>query len=375
MSFYDRLDIRPVINASEPYTKLGGSCMSAEVRKSMYEASECMIDMEQLYDTAYKRAAELTHNEAAMFCPGAAAGVVLASAAMMLSHDPSLAEVLPVKPQGCRDEILLFDGNYLKTIRYWKQIECSGAKPVYAGRTAEELLSRVNERTAGVFLFVSTMYEEDITPAEESIPALKKAGLAVAVDAAAQLPPRSNMWHYTKDLGADMVIFSGGKHLAGPQASGLVLGKEKYIRLCRSVACPNPLLGRALKIGREEVAGLLTALEIFMADDDQARFDRQQKMLEYIYGRLRLDLTVSAEIEQKGRLGTFQPLLVIRLPEGKTGEGCCAHCRACEPAVDTGYYNMGLHDGDPQLMFINAYNLKEDELDAVVSAVNGYLTE
>ncbi len=374
MSFYEKYGIRPVINASEPYTKLGGSRMRPEVIKIMNEVSGSMIDMEQLYDVAYKRAAELTGNEAAVFCPGAAAGVVLASAAMILSHEESIVDDLPIIPQGVRNEILLLDGQYLRTTKYWKQIECSGARPVPAGRTAEELLEHVNEKTAGVFLFPSPMYETDIAASEETIPKLKAAGLAVAVDAAAQLPPRSNLSYYTEKLGADLAVFSGGKHLEGPQASGLVVGKTEFIRLCRRLSCPNLTFARSLKMGREEIVGLLTALELFMAEDDKLRYDRQLAVLEYIRDNLKLEYTVSSEIEKQGRLGTYQPLLVIRLPEGKTGEACCSFCRSCDPAVDTGYYNMGLHDGDPQLMFINAYSLREKEPDAVISAVNRYLS-
>jgi len=252
-------------------------------------------------------------------------------------------------------------------------MEAAGAKVVLGGKTVSEMLDHISPRTAGFFLFPSPMYEEDLPPCEISIKELKKTGLPVAVDAAAQLPPRSNLSYYTKVLGADMAVFSGGKHIEGPQSSGIIVGKQRSIELCRSVACPNLRVGRSLKMGREEIVGFITALEIFMRESDEDRYNMQLKKLSYIKEKLHLELAVEWTMETQGRLGTFQPLLTIRLPEGKTGEACYLCCRSCDPPVDVGYYNMGLHDGDPQMIFINAYNLYDQELDAVVDAVNTYL--
>ena len=374
MNGSDLKDLGRIINASETYTRLGGSRMKKEVREAMYAVSENFYDMHKFSELCCKRAAELTGNEAALIAPGAAACLMLASAALILAHDSSLAEDLPDMPETARNEILMFDGHYLDTTYYWHVSKAVGAKIVFAGKTVDEMLTYVNERTAGVILFPGKLYEgEDIPRCEESIPKLKAAGLLVAVDAAAQLPPVSNFTHYTKELGADLVIFSGGKHIAGPQASGLLLGRKDLVDLAKTVACPNDLVCRALKCGREEQAGLVKALELFIEEGDEPRYQRQHNYLNYIMTKLRLDLAERYELRSEGRLGTYQPLLVMELPKGKTGKDCNDFTRSFDPAVDIGFYNSGRHDGDPQLMFINAYNLREDELDYVADAVNAYL--
>ena len=95
-------------------------------------------------------------------------------------------------------------------------------------------------------------------------------GVPVLVDAAAQLPPHTNLWHYTRDLGADAAIFSGGKHLRGPQASGLMVGTEEFIGAARANGSPYQRLARALKAGKEDMAGLVRAVELYLAQDHEA---------------------------------------------------------------------------------------------------------
>jgi D-glucosaminate-6-phosphate ammonia-lyase len=96
------------------------------------------------------------------------------------------------------------------------------------------------------------------------------AGLPVIVDAAAQLPPKSNLWHYTKELGATAAIFSGGKEIGGPQASGFIVGESNFMDWCRLAGPPSPNLLRALKTGKEEMCGLVRAIELYIARDEDA---------------------------------------------------------------------------------------------------------
>ena len=122
------------------------------------------------------------------------------------------------------------------------------------------MVNAVNEKTAAVFLFPATLYEEGIPTCEEVIPELKKTGVTIVVDAAAQLPPSSNLWYYTKELGADLCVFSGGKHIRGPQSTGPIVGRKDLTEACRMAASPNARIGRAFKTGKEELVVLLRHL-------------------------------------------------------------------------------------------------------------------
>lgn len=152
---------------------------------------------------------------------------------------------------------------------------------------------------------------------------LKEKGVTVVVDAAAQLPPRSNLWYYTKELGADLAVYSGGKHIQGPQSTGLIVGRKDLIRACRLAASPNARIGRAFKTGKEELAGFITALEIFCTGSDEERFTRQDKKLEELQRILLKEIPdLQLEYRTEGRLGTYQPLLLLTLPKGMSAQDC-----------------------------------------------------
>ena len=192
------------------------------------------------------------------------------------------------------------------------------------------------------------------------------------MDAAAQLPPVSNLWYYTKKLGADLAIFSGGKHIKGPQSTGLIVGDKELIRLCKMLASPNPRLGRAFKTGKEELAGFITALELFVSGDEEKRFKRQEEKLLKIAETVKEKTGIRTEMLQKGRLGTFQPLLHLYLPEHMTAKNCNIYTRSLTPAVDVGVYppEFGMEEN---IVFINAYNLKDEEEIMVADAVCDYI--
>ncbi|WP_269476450.1 aminotransferase class V-fold PLP-dependent enzyme [Phytohabitans suffuscus] len=120
--------------------------------------------------------------------------------------------------------------------------------------------ARRRPRTAAVVYFAGTRFERYALPLEQVVDLAHEAGVPVIVDAAAQLPPVENLWHYT-GLGADLALFSGGKGPRGPQASGLVLGRRDLVDACRAHACPNHALGRTMKTSKENVLGLVAAVE------------------------------------------------------------------------------------------------------------------
>ena len=193
-------------------------------------------------------------------------GVILSAAVAICGPDEKKLDQLPHVENFEKNEILMFDGKLREIIPYWKLTGLTGAKIVSVEPTVEAMVNAVNEKTAAVFLFPATLYEEGIPTCEEVIPELKKTGVTIVVDAAAQLPPSSNLWYYTKKLGADLCVFSGGKHIRGPQSTGLIVGRKDLTEACRMAASPNARMGRAFKTGKEELAGFITALELFVTE-------------------------------------------------------------------------------------------------------------
>lgn len=373
MSFYEKIGITPLINASETYTNLGGSLMDPRTVRAMEEAARGFVDMERLLTLVCEKAAELTNNDAAFVTTGAAGGVILSSAACLCGPDTEKLDRLPHADDFDRNEIVVFEGAVREIIPYWKLSGLTGAKIVGAKPTVKGMLEAINEKTAAVFLFPATLYEADIPSCEEIIPVLKEKGITVVVDAAAQLPPKSNLWYYTRELGADLTVFSGGKHIRGPQSTGLIVGRPDLIRACRLAASPNARIGRAFKTGKEELAGFLTALEIFCTEPDEERYARQEKLLQELRNLLLEEMpSLQTELRTEGRLGTYQPLLLLTLPEGLTAKVCNTYTRSRSIPVDVGVYPPEFQMPETTV-FLNAYNLKSDEVLHVANAVLDFI--
>lgn len=375
MSIYEKLGVQTLINASETYTNLGGSLMDPRTLEAMREAGQHFVSLTDLQSAVNARAAELTRNEAAFITTGASGGVVLAAVSCMCGTDEAMQDRIPHTEAFPRSEVLVYDGPYLSLIPYWRLIGLTGAVIRRVPPTVEAMRQAVNGRTAAVFLFPGKLYEPGIPSCEETIPMLKRLGIPVVVDAAAQLPPVSNLWYYTRELGADLCVFSGGKHIRGPQSTGLVVGRRELIEGCRLSGCPNPRIGRAYKTGKEELCGFITALEIFVTEGGEELYRRQAERLKRLADRLKRQ-TPEVEITflRQGRLGTEQPLLHVLLPKGKTGAGCNRFTRSLPQPVDVGFYGDEFHQ-PPNLIFLNAYNLREDEVDAVADAVSAYAAQ
>jgi seryl-tRNA(Sec) selenium transferase len=146
------------------------------------------------------------------------------------------------------------------------------------GTTNDDLLSAINSQTAAIFWFQGAMNKPSELPLQEVIAIAKTKDIPVIVDAAAQLPPVSNLWNFTK-MGAALAIFSGGKELCGPQSSGLVLGRADLIEAIRLHGSPNQAIGRPMKVGKEEMMGLLAAVERYLNLDHDARAQKFENIV------------------------------------------------------------------------------------------------
>lgn len=269
MDIYDELGVRKIINGSATLTALGGSLMPPEVTAAMAEAAQHFVRIDELQEKVGRRIAEWTHNEAAYISCGAAAGLVLSTAACIAGMDPEKRARLPYT-DGMRNEIIIHKRG---RVGYDFAIRQAGGRLVEIGSedgaTASELEEAINDRTAAIFVFYKNLLMDGQVPLEQQITIARRHNLPLVVDAAAQIPPVENLWWFTQQ-GADLALFSGGKGLCGPQSSGLVLGRRDLIEACAFNACPRPFIGRPMKACKEEIVGLMAAVRRYL-DLDHAQ--------------------------------------------------------------------------------------------------------
>ena len=186
----------------------------------------------------------------------------------------------------------------------------------------------------------------------------------VVVDAAAQIPPKENLWKYTRDMGADMAIFSGGKTLSGPQDSGLIVGREKFIRDCLRFGAPNHGVCRSSKTSRESVVGLLIALENYMNMDEEAENRRIIETNRLMAGIIEKTGSYRLYTVNQGPVGQTYQRLFIELTDGRKAEDAVKYM--CDRGIYIGKQGTGT-------IYLSALNLNEDEAVTVANALCDWL--
>jgi len=264
---YRDLGIRPVINASATLTRLGGSLMPPAVVEAMADAAQDFVDLPELQRKVGERLAELTRNEAAYVSSGAAAGITLTVASCIAGTDPERISTFPDVASLPRSEVII---QRVQRNGYDYAARQTGARIVEVEGTRRAFEEAITEHTACVLFFAGAHYATDALPLPEVVEIAHGRRVPVIVDAAAQVPPISSLWHFTSEVGADAAIVSGGKGLRGPQSSGLIVGRSEIIEGCRANGNPNHSIGRPMKVGKEEMLGLLAAVE-WMLEQDEPR--------------------------------------------------------------------------------------------------------
>ena len=261
--YTDKLGMQPVINGVGTVTVLGGSIMPPEVVEAMVEASKHFIQLPELQRKVGERIAELLKVPAAMVSCGAASAITVATAACVAGGDRTKVARLP-DTSGLKNEIV-----QQKSHRsgYEAQIDLVGTKTVWV-ETREELNQAINERTAMLF-FLNKADPLGQIKSKEWIQVGKERKVPTFNDAAADIPPVERLSKYVND-GFDLVAFSGGKGLLGPQGSGLLLGRKDLIEAAQYAISPYGGVGRGMKVGKEELMGLLAAVERYLKVDHAA---------------------------------------------------------------------------------------------------------
>jgi D-glucosaminate-6-phosphate ammonia-lyase len=310
---YTALGVKRRINAAGTLTRLGGALMDEEVVAAMAAAARASVDIGELQAAASRTISKLTDAGAGIVTTGAAAALTLAAAAAMTRWDIARMAALP-HADGFPNEILLPRTHYTS---YAHALRASGARIVDIGHNdrgtgagvrgleAWEIEAAITPRTAAFALAVNPGNIADLKIVAD---VCRPRDIPVIVDAAAQLPPKSNLKNFLQ-MGADLVAFSGGKAIGGPQASGILAGRRDLvgaalaqqldmdvspatwsppdlIDLQAMKGIPHHGLGRGFKAGKEEIVGLLVALERYAAADDEASNTALEKRLQRIAGEL-----------------------------------------------------------------------------------------
>jgi L-seryl-tRNA(Ser) seleniumtransferase len=275
---YTRLGLRPIINASGTYTHLGGSLMPPEVIEAMNAAAQQYVPIRDLTQAVGDRIAQLTGNDGALVTTGAAGAIFVGTCACIAGDDPDRMKRLPFT-DGMKNEVIV---QKLHLTGWTRQCEAAGARLIEVEHR-EQMERAISGRTAMIYFLVADKHfgqyrDQPGAPGGkislgECVAVAKPVRIPVLVDAAAELPPVDSLSAYTK-AGADLVAFSGGKGLRGPQNAGLLLGRKDLISIASRYQSPYSGIGRDLKISKETMIGMLAAVERYMRLDQASEWNQ-----------------------------------------------------------------------------------------------------
>ena len=359
---YRRRGVRPIINAAGTVTRLGGSRTRPAAIEAMAEAANTLVDMADLNAQAGKIVAGITGAEAGFVCNGSASGLILQAAAVLAGNDPAKMQRLP-DTDHMKNEIVIQTAHRFP---YDQSYRVAGAKLVTIGtarRTPEwELEAAINERTAAVAYLFSPFLVRTALSLSKVAEIAHARGVPVIVDAASMVPPRENLKKYIR-MGADMVVISGGKGIQGPQGSGLLFGREDLITAAVANASPNQFMGRGMKVSKEEIIGFVTALELFVQEDEEAEMnhfrEKAQKVVDAFIEVPGLRVTVEHD-----EYDFLTPNTVIRFDKDWQGPAKAHIMKALEEG-DPPIHLQGTFLPD-DMVAVDPFNVDEDEMAVMI---------
>lgn len=353
MGLYEDLGVKRLINGWGSVTILGGSVMPEPVLQAMLDAARSYVTLRDLQDRAGARIAELVGVDAALISSGAAGGIALAAAACITGKDKERISALP-HTDGLKNEIVVARSgrpNYM-----YQAAEHVGGNLIEVGSAdrlePEDFAAAIGPRTGAVLLIAATLDRQrasspGVTATIGNVAALaKQANVPVIVDAAAELPPKANFRVFL-DMGADLAIFSGGKALRGPQASGLVVGRRDLIEAAALNNNPYSAIGRPMKVGKEEIAGLVQAVELYVQRDEKAELRTWEARSRHIAEALVEVRGVRTEVVTSG-LYSRPPIVPVCLvhvdavASGRSKGELAKRLMEGEPGIGVGQFEGGL---------------------------------
>lgn len=303
--------------------------MLPEVRRAMDEAAQYSVPIHELQKRVGERLAELTGAESGFITCGAAAALCLAACAVTAGSDPSKMNRLP-DLTGMKSEIVIQKAH---RNGYDFAFRMVGIKLVVV-ETAEQVRNAIGNKTAALAMVLSHGTMGHKVELDEMISIAHQAGVPLILDAAAEIPPASNLQKFVK-MGADLVAFSGGKELRGPQCSGLLLGRKDLIQAAYANSSPNSRFARIAKVGKEEIVGLLTAVELALKRDEGAERRQREAVLKKVAASVAGIPTVHTELIPNLD-ESHSPRLSVQWDEGKlrlTADDVVKQLRDGEPSI------------------------------------------
>ena len=366
---YQQLGVTPIINAAGSITRLGGTRTRPEILPLMSQAARIMVNIDELNHAAGQEIARLTGAEAGLVCSGAAGGLLLQAAACIAGPDPAKMRQLP-DTTGLKNEIVI---HTMHRFPYDQAYRAAGAQLVefgdYLFAHSWQLDAAITDRTAAVAYLCAPFSSNRVLPLETVCQIAHQRHVPVIVDAASMLPPRQNLYQYLHD-GADLVVYSGGKGIRGPQGTGILIGRADLIEAAQAQASPAQFLGRGMKVAKEEIIGLIAALTAFIHEDEAAETAHYRHLAQQVVDALveipHLDVSLQHDPQNY-----LIPHAVIRFTpqwRGPTRNHIAA-------ALEQGAPPIHLHQlGGPHELAIDPLNLTEPETQTVIRRLQQELT-
>lgn len=393
MSIYQRMfGFKRIINASGTMTLLGGSLMPPEVIQAMSEAAEDWVKLDELLEKAGQIIADIAGVPACLITSGSAAAITLATAACITGKNREKMIKLP-DTDGMKNEIIWQNGHYPA---YASQFKAAGGKLVVVGRepilikvpevtrvrtlpafrilgcTRETVETAITERTCALaYTQAHFSVHEGLVSLKEYCEIAYEHELPVIVDAASELPPVSNLgWFY--EQGADLTCFSGGKAMYGPNDTGFLLGDKNLIEAATMQANPRSGIGRGFKVSKEQIVGLVVAVQRYANLDEKARLKEEMDRAEYIVNSFKDYPHVNAQIIYPDNTGLPVPRVWLTLNEktlGITVDEVSTALREGEPSIYTRehYSRTGMLLIDVQVMRHGEEKIVAEKLKEVLS--------
>ncbi|WP_373519310.1 aminotransferase class V-fold PLP-dependent enzyme [Pricia sp.] len=372
VDYFEELGVTRVINAAATMTFLSGSLMMPETMEAINATAHDFADMHELQDKVGAKIAEMLHCEAAMVTSGAACALVLGTAGVITGTDADKRKQLPNLP-GPRPEVIM-----QKSHRYVfdQAITTTGAKIIEV-ENPKEMEQAINKNTVMALFFnaaVSWYGIEDTIDHEAFVAICKRHNIPSFIDAAADVPPVENLFKYQK-MGFDLVTFSGGKMIRGPQSAGLLFGRKDLIEAAKLHCSPHEApIGRPMKVNKEEMFGMYAALKSYLERDHKKEWQDWLDRADQILSRLKTVPSVMGETNVPKGPANVVPSLHVTWDQKQVKITPKEVYEALKSGTPSIVCSIGQNNGE-ELLSVGVILLRPEQVTIVADRIKAILQE